>query len=157
MDCLYWQERLRPDEALWITRIAIRYSRIAEPSEHECPYGGDWSRCHAIWSKARSAVWNRTESYLLRKVRLEEAKYRGTHSQIDWIRLVAYCRGVCPRCMNPSDRMTRDHIVRIVDGGDDTIGNIQPLCDTCNYSKGKEPFDWMAFRGWRPEQAGGSQ
>jgi len=59
---------------------------------------------------------------------------RPHHTQADWEELLARYRG-CPRCRRRWDEAgppTRDHVVSVKDGGDDSISNIQPLCYSCN-------------------------
>jgi hypothetical protein len=61
----------------------------------------------------------------------------GHHTEEEWRRLLALYTG-CPRCRRPwaeAGAPTRDHVVSVRDGGDDSIGNIQPLCLSCNSQK----------------------
>ena len=59
------------------------------------------------------------------------------HTESEWRRLLGIYP-VCPRCRKPWDKIgapTRDHIKSVVNGGDDSIENIQPLCLFCNSQK----------------------
>jgi len=87
----------------------------------------------------------------LRRDRVRIAKNRGTHTAVEWSALLVEFEGRCVRCGREVLRMVKDHIVPIYKGGDDTITNIQPLCHSCNSSKGPEQTDWKEYRrahGW---------
>lgn len=49
----------------------------------------------------------------------------------------------CRHC-GATDNITADHIIPIALGGRHSIGNLQPLCVSCNSSKGKKL--WVVFR-----------
>jgi hypothetical protein len=77
--------------------------------------------------------------YRGRQNRQRDARLRGgpNHTQAEWEALLRVYRG-CPRCRRPWNEVgtpTRDHVVSIEDGGDDSISNIQPLCYSCNNQK----------------------
>lgn len=84
----------------------------------------------------------------LRSERLAEARRKARHSPEEWGVLVEICGRACVRC-GATGQLVRDHILPIYRGGDDGIGNIQPLCVSCNSSKGPDgtdhrPPDWLA-------------
>lgn len=81
------------------------------------------------------------EAQRLRAVRLERARRKGRHSEAQWEAMKALFRHHCVRCVSPSDRLQKDHIRPIYAAGSDSIRNIQPLCPTCNASKGPERLD----------------
>lgn len=86
-----------------------------------------------------------------RRARLRAARERGTHTAAEWLALVAEFGGRCVRCGREGMRLVKDHIVPIYLGGSDAIGNLQPLCDSCNCSKGSERTNWKEYRfehGW---------
>jgi hypothetical protein len=57
-----------------------------------------------------------------------------------------FYKGYCVRCLQKPDwrtmRLTKDHVIPISEGGDDSIANIQPLCPNCNSRKGQEVRDY---------------
>jgi 5-methylcytosine-specific restriction endonuclease McrA len=63
----------------------------------------------------------------------------GRHTIDEWKSLVEEFDGRCVRCGDRLglQKLTRDHVVPITNGGTDNIDNIQPLCKQCNSSKGR--------------------
>jgi hypothetical protein len=60
----------------------------------------------------------------------------GQHTQAQFVAKCAQFLNCCALCRTPNASLTRDHIVPVSMGGSDDISNIQPLCRTCNSSKG---------------------
>lgn len=56
------------------------------------------------------------------------------------IKLKNYC--LCCGLSEGEIRLVPDHVVPISKGGDNSILNIQPLCDTCNKIKGAKHIDY---------------
>jgi HNH endonuclease len=70
-----------------------------------------------------------------RRVLVEQA---GPHyTAAEWKAMKARYEHRCLMCkrQEPEIRLTVDHIVPISEGGDNTIGNLQPLCRSCNSKK----------------------
>lgn len=92
----------------------------------------------------RRANWSDKSSNAgIRSARLKEARKKGTHTNKEWLYLLAEANGICPRCNEPTPRFAKDHVVPIYQGGSDGINNIQPLCPHCNGSKGPEDIDFF--------------
>jgi 5-methylcytosine-specific restriction endonuclease McrA len=81
----------------------------------------------------------------LRKKRLKQAG--GHHSRVEWENLKKSCNYTCLCCRKtePSIRLTRDHIVPVSKGGDNSITNIQPLCHSCNCKKHAQSIKYPAL------------
>ncbi len=55
-------------------------------------------------------------------------------SERDWERLCQRYDQCCAYC-GKRKKLTRDHIIPVTRGGQESIGNLVPACDTCNKSK----------------------
>lgn len=79
-----------------------------------------------------------------RRIRMSEARKRGTHTKEEWIEMLDFFENTCCCCMGDSGllRVEKDHIIPIYQGGSDHITNLQPLCSRCNCSKGPNVSDW---------------
>lgn len=60
---------------------------------------------------------------------------------LEWEQLVHKYHYICLKC-EASIKLTVDHVVPLSLGGKDTIDNIQPLCGSCNSSKGQKNTDY---------------
>lgn len=70
-----------------------------------------------------------------RRARLQENG--GSHSNGEWETLKARYNWACVCCKKgePEIKLTKDHIVSLMEGGSNNIENIQPLCGRCNVKK----------------------
>jgi len=103
-------------------------------------------------SRGGSAKWGgESKAAAMRSVRLAEARALGTHTAEEWAALVEVCASLCVRC-GADGRLFKDHIVPIYQGGSDSIENLQPLCPSCNSSKGPETSDHRG-KDWRERLA----
>lgn len=61
----------------------------------------------------------------------------GYHSREQWNYLKMAFNYVCKMCgrKEPEIKLTKDHIISLKNGGTNDIGNIQPLCRSCNSKK----------------------
>lgn len=65
----------------------------------------------------------------------------GEFSVVEWRALCDYFGNRC-LCCGEQKPLAADHVVPLSVGGDNTIGNIQPLCRECNSSKGAKIIDY---------------
>lgn len=68
----------------------------------------------------------------------------------DWLRTVIFFEGTCAYCgktMRKGERLTKDHLVPLSEGGTWALDNIIPSCRACNESKGSQ--EW---REWYMQQ-----
>ncbi|MBK8150832.1 MAG: HNH endonuclease [Acidobacteria bacterium] len=83
----------------------------------------------------------------LRGKRLTAARQKGRHTRTEWLELKRLYGFRCVRCgvkeSAPYNLLQRDHVHEISQGGCDCIGNIQPLCGSCNAKKnGRKNESW---------------
>lgn len=84
----------------------------------------------------------------LRAIRVQAARAKGTHTKEEWERLKAEFDYSCVICglFFGDDRITKDHIKPLYQGGSDALDNIQPVCFSCNCAKGMDSFNWAEYR-----------
>jgi 5-methylcytosine-specific restriction endonuclease McrA len=69
------------------------------------------------------------------KRRAAKAGNGGSFTAEEWKALKKECGGVC-LCCGKKKKLTVDHVIPVSKGGTSYISNIQPLCQSCNASKG---------------------
>lgn len=92
---------------------------------------------------AAASKWSGYSNQESRSDRLAKARSKGRHTKKEWEEMVAFF-GLCVRCENPTaeNKYCKDHIIPVYQGGDDSIRNLEPMCITCNASKGPDTTDW---------------
>jgi 5-methylcytosine-specific restriction endonuclease McrA len=62
----------------------------------------------------------------------------------EWEKLKVFYNHTCLRCgrQEPSIELTLDHVRPLSKGGENKIGNAQPLCQHCNSKKGVKTIDY---------------
>ena len=75
-----------------------------------------------------------------RRKRMLQAVSQGTHSNVEWLAVLAYYGGQCLLC--GSKRTTKDHVQQVSKGGSDRCANLQPLCRPCNSEKHDVDYRW---------------
>lgn len=68
-------------------------------------------------------------------------KNGGSHTDQEWRALCVAYKGRCAKCKKRA-RLTKDHVISVYLGGTDNIDNLQPLCKSCNSSKGTKTIDY---------------
>lgn len=68
--------------------------------------------------------------------RIKMAGAPGSHSNEEWLAVLADYNNCCAYCGTDKRPMTKDHVMPISKGGSDYIQNIVPACKPCNSKKG---------------------
>jgi 5-methylcytosine-specific restriction endonuclease McrA len=75
----------------------------------------------------RIRLWNANRKLLLRT--------SGRVTVAEWRALVVTYQGRCAYCGITPKRLEADHVIPVIHGGTNTIGNIVPACPKCNNRK----------------------
>jgi 5-methylcytosine-specific restriction endonuclease McrA len=91
------------------------------------------------------------------KVRIIELRRRarkercgGTHTLPEWKALCNQYGNKCLSCGN-TGRLTVDHVIPLSKGGTNDIGNLQPLCLSCNIRKNTRIIDYREYH-WEQDR-----
>lgn len=81
-----------------------------------------------------------------RRARLQNAA--GEFTASEWRQLKVQYNNTCLCCgaREPEVKLTIDHVIPLARGGRNDIGNIQPLCLTCNLRKATKTTDYRRLR-----------
>lgn len=122
-----WYEK---NKAIVSLKNREKYARNAEVERQK---SRDWRK-----SKPEAARMQR------RNRRARERAAIGTITAQEWRALKAFYNYTCLCCkrQEPEIRLTLDHVKPLIRGGSNTINNAQPLCLTCNSSKGTKEIDY---------------
>jgi 5-methylcytosine-specific restriction endonuclease McrA len=74
--------------------------------------------------------------------RSREKNSTGKITAAEWAGVLEKYNHKCLRCGVTGVRLTRDHVIPLELGGTNTVGNIQPLCQSCNSKKGIRVEDY---------------
>lgn len=87
------------------------------------------------------------------KRRAYKVQAGGSYDAIEWENLKAKYAYTCLCCgrREPDIKLTADHVMPVSKGGTSFIENIQPLCKSCNSSKGTRIIDYRLM--WKEKEA----
>ena len=94
-----------------------------------------WRRQHPEQLRANARAWTQR-----RRARIANAA--GSFTYVDFQELCDRTENKCLCCGNENELLTADHVVPLSQGGDNSIENIQPLCQSCNSKKGQKTIDY---------------
>jgi 5-methylcytosine-specific restriction endonuclease McrA len=92
-----------------------------------------------------------------RRRRNRKSQAEGFHTEAEWVAIKVYYNDTCLCCSRrePEITLVGDHIVPIIKGGSDWITNLQPLCPSCNSSKGAKIIDYRV--NWQSDPSSESR
>ena len=79
--------------------------------------------------------------------RTRKTKAGGSFTAAEFKAIVRHYGGKCLCCGRTGVKLTADHVVPVSKGGTSYIDNIQPLCQSCNSSKGTQTIDYRPDTG----------
>lgn len=133
-----------------------RRAQYEKNKDRELALMSEWVKNNRDRSKAIKKKYAQTEAG--RRVSLKSAHTRIARKKnapghgFTWDEFHAVCKEfdfTCLSCLKvlPFDDLEADHVVAISKGGHHDIWNIQPLCRSCNPSKGAKTIDYRpAYR-----------
>ena len=133
----YWTEN----------REKCRASRNDWDNKHP-GYYANYHRTHREQIARRGRKWleRNPERHLERCRRRRARKLRagGNFTAEQWLEMKKSYQHTCLRCgkTEPEIQLTVDHVIPLLKGGRHEEENIQPLCGSCNKSKGTKTIDY---------------
>lgn len=117
------------------------YYRTRRKQVHQTPEG-------RRRESARSCRWIKLNPEKAKAIRFRHKALKrnaeGSFTGAEWQELLATYDHCCLRCYKepPEITLSGDHVIPLTKGGTNYISNIQPLCTSCNASKGTKSTDY---------------
>ncbi len=126
------RERQRINRLKHLDKISDRLKKwnLANPT-YKLEYNREWRATHP----ERARAWHSKYDAL-------EHGATGCHTAEEWIALCDQYGNRCLRCGHTDVKLTKDHVIPLSMGGSNDIGNLQPLCHSCNCSKKDKTQDF---------------
>lgn len=131
-------------------RKAFRIRTYQENKTRERETNREWHLKNRPWSRQEKRdyinKWRRAHKdrrrseFARRRTRINEGG--GEFSPQEFIDLCYLHDNKCLACKRDNIKLTADHIIPVSLGGSSWITNIQPLCQSCNSSKGAKIIDY---------------
>lgn len=111
----------------------------------------EWGKRNPEKVKANNQAWDKTENgKLSNKAKMHRRRARklnalGSFTRAEFKALCSALGNICLDCREPTPfgKLEADHIVSLAKGGRNDIGNIQPLCRSCNALKGTDTMNFI--------------
>ena len=129
-----------------VSEYSRRYRRANPEKLYEA--NRRWKRANRKKENARRRRWSRDNPEKVNaKSHRYRARKRGNISEpYDFDAICAHYDNRCLRC-GKQKPLTVDHIKSVSKGGPNIASNIQPLCKSCNSSKGARCIDYRPDKG----------
>ena len=100
---------------------------------------------HPTWKGGDETILARKVFYQ-KRYEIRKLGNGGSHTFKQWNELKARYLYMCLCCKRsePEIKLSIDHIIPVSKGGSDDIGNIQPLCKSCNSRKHDKHIDFLS-------------
>lgn len=147
-----WNKGKKTGQKVWNKDTKGKYSKEHKRKIGEAHKG---EKC-TFWKGGISSGENKKQYYYLKRIeRLSRQKgAEGSFTIEEWENLKKKYDFICLICYKrePEIKLTVDHIIPLFEGGSNYIGNIQPLCGSCNSSKGKRlRLDFLTKQEYKEE------
>lgn len=105
-----------------------------------------YRKINFVHHKAISQIWlaNNKDKSNMKSQRRRSLKKQvaSTLTTVEWNNIKKYFNNKCAYC-NKEEDLTREHFIALSKGGEFSINNIIPVCNSCNCSKrDKDFFEW---------------
>lgn len=110
-------------------------------------YMREYTQRHRAEHNAQGRLWarqHRGNRNQLQRARRASGK-AADFSEQDWLELKRRYGWKCLACGRPESLLVvlqPDHVIAVARGGPHTVANIQPLCGSCNATKGAKTIDY---------------
>lgn len=125
-------------------KASVAAYRAAEPEKRKV-WNKTYNDTHRDEIKIYQNAWREANperlAMILRNNRANRKGAVGLVSLSEWTALVDRYHGRCLCCGKVTD-LTMDHVVPLSKGGMNDIGNVQPLCQSCNSAKFDRHIDY---------------
>ena len=124
------------------------YRNNPEAQERDRRATRERQRTHKEQQRERERRWIKAnpdkQRARVHRRRARKQVAEGSFTNTEWSSLKAFYNYTCLCCGNrePEIQLTPDHIIPLSKGGSNSIGNIQPLCRSCNSAKGTKTTDY---------------
>jgi 5-methylcytosine-specific restriction endonuclease McrA len=114
-------------------------------------YNKQWREGNREKARAATREWRKNNPEKAAEAvtlwHLRRTENGGSHTKEEWIALKSAFYFCCLSCgrREPDVMLCRDHVIPVSKGGSNTIDNIQPLCKSCNSSKGAKSIDFRCL------------
>ena len=125
-----------------------RRAYYEENKERERQQNREWHQKNKPWLDPKKReyhnAWRRASNRRAEWANRDALKRgaEGSFTNEEWIELCESYGNKCLRCDSGDATLTVDHVKPLSKGGTNWIDNIQPLCTSCNCSKGANEVDY---------------
>lgn len=125
------------------TKAIDEFGKCGRDANGNQQYRHDCKVCYNVRRRENTAKKGHSD-FIGSMKRRGESELNYTHQE--WKETCIFFGGECAYCgrtMKKGERLTRDHLVPVADGGTTTQSNVIPACRSCNSSKGKSEWhEW---------------
>lgn len=103
-------------------------------------YNKEWTRRNPAYMRQYHRKNYETMKAVKHRKRVRVEQSAGSYTGDEWIDLCNVFNNQCLSC-GSRENLEVDHVIPLAIGGSNEVSNLQPLCRTCNASKGSRIID----------------